>query len=34
MDLAKENALKEACEAIDRMMESPQGRVQTASNSG
>ena len=33
MDLAKENALKEACEAIDRIMESPRDRVQTASNS-
>ncbi len=34
MDLAKENALKEACEAIDRIMESRRGSVQTASNSG
>jgi hypothetical protein len=34
MDLAKENALKEACEAIDRIMESRRDRVQTASNSG
>ena len=34
MDLAKENALKEACEEIDRTLESTRGRVQTASNSG